>query len=112
MKIKTIFSGEKWQKRRKLITPAFHFQILEQFIDVFNCATDIFIRRLRRNICKESVDIYPYVNLCTLDIICGKVGNKKLWTLKENKISKFFRDCNGNKNPSARKRKFGIREQC
>lgn len=28
-------SGPKWVKRRKMITPTFHFNILKQFIPVF-----------------------------------------------------------------------------
>merc|ERR1719376_344837 len=31
-----ISSDGKWHQRRKLLTPAFHFQILDEALDVFN----------------------------------------------------------------------------
>lgn len=64
-------SGDKWRKHRKIITPAFHFQILEEFVDVFNSAGDILVRKLAEQCDKSSVDIYPFVTRCALDIICG-----------------------------------------
>ncbi|XP_071052485.1 cytochrome P450 4d2-like isoform X2 [Onthophagus taurus] len=63
-------TGEKWRKYRKTLTPAFHFQILEQFMDVFNSTTDILIEKLSKNIDKPDVDIYPFIQLCALDVIC------------------------------------------
>jgi cytochrome P450 family 4 len=62
--------GTKWKKHRRILTPAFHFQILEQFVDVFESAGNRLVKKLRNEIGKNSVDIYPYVTLCTLDIIC------------------------------------------
>ena len=60
-------------QRRKLLTPTFHFKILEDFIFVFNehCAT--LIEQLRQAI-KDDKDLnmYPWITRCTLDIICGK----------------------------------------
>lgn len=63
-------TGEKWRKRRKVITPAFHFKILEQFVDVFDSASNILVQQLQKEIEKGSTDIYPYITLCALDIIC------------------------------------------
>ncbi|KAJ3655743.1 hypothetical protein Zmor_014858 [Zophobas morio] len=62
--------GPKWKKRRRVLTPAFHFQILEQFIDVFESNGNKLIKKLRKKIGERGVDIYPFVTLCTLDIIC------------------------------------------
>ncbi|XP_022913636.1 cytochrome P450 4C1-like [Onthophagus taurus] len=60
--------GELWKKHRSLVTPAFHFQILEQFVDTFNAVSAEFIDILQTQVNKE-IDIYHYVNLCALDII-------------------------------------------
>ncbi|XP_056639141.1 cytochrome P450 4c3-like [Diorhabda sublineata] len=62
-------TGTKWKQRRRLITPAFHFSILENFVDVFESASDIFIKTLATQAEKKSFDIYPLVSLLTLDII-------------------------------------------
>ena len=39
-------NGEKWFHRRKLLTPAFHFEILKDFLSVFNEQSEIFIKKL------------------------------------------------------------------
>ncbi|EFA04535.1 cytochrome P450 4C1 [Tribolium castaneum] len=62
--------GIKWKKHRRIITPTFHFKILEQFINSFDAAGDVMINKLRKKVGIESVDIYPFVTLCALDIIC------------------------------------------
>lgn len=67
-----MFVAERWKRHRKLLTPAFHFKILEEFTDVFDSQTVVMVERLSREVGKKSVDIYPYVTLCALDIICGK----------------------------------------
>nr|AVM18974.1 odorant degrading protein 4 [Holotrichia parallela] len=63
-------TGNKWRKHRKIITPAFHFQILEEFIDVFNSESDVLVSKLKDESEKGTVDIYPFIARCTLDIIC------------------------------------------
>jgi hypothetical protein len=50
---------------------AFHFKILEQFVDIFESAGSILIQKLSKESGEKSVDIYPYVTQCTLDVICG-----------------------------------------
>ncbi|CAH0557343.1 unnamed protein product [Brassicogethes aeneus] len=62
--------GKKWKPRRKIITPTFHFKILEQFVDVFESKGKIFIDELSKETKNNGFDVYPYVTMCTLDIIC------------------------------------------
>ena len=38
-------SGKKWQRNRKLLTPAFHFEILKSYMRVYNDAVDIMMVR-------------------------------------------------------------------
>lgn len=69
-----ISTGQKWHSRRKIITPAFHFKILQQFVDVFNQQNRVFIDKIRnREKCDEAFDIYSDVTLMSLDII-GKTA--------------------------------------
>jgi len=63
-------SSAKWKRQRKLITPTFHFQILEQFIGIFDSQSDILIKKLEKEVGGEEFDIFPYITLCALDIIC------------------------------------------
>lgn len=63
-------SGQKWHQRRKIITPAFHFQILEKFVEIMDEQGKILIEKLAAFDGRE-VNIYPLVNLYTLDVICG-----------------------------------------
>lgn len=63
--------GAKWKGRRRLLTPSFHFSILDNFIGVFDSVTDTFVKILDEHVGNPSLDIYPFVTLCTLDIMCG-----------------------------------------
>ncbi|XP_072165418.1 cytochrome P450 4V2-like [Diadema setosum] len=63
-------SGQKWFHRRKMLTPAFHFAVLQNFIDVFNEQSIIMCQKLDQLAHKSvTVDICPYITLCVLDII-------------------------------------------
>ncbi|XP_050306331.1 uncharacterized protein LOC126743337 [Anthonomus grandis grandis] len=74
-----IANAQKWRTRRRIITPAFHFSILEQFLDIFNSNDDILIEKLRREaIGKKGVDIYSYITNCALDIICETTMGVKM----------------------------------
>lgn len=64
--------GSKWRARRKLLTPSYHFKILDGFLPVFDSVSSTLVKELEKEVGKDSVDIYPYITLCTLDIICGK----------------------------------------
>jgi cytochrome P450 family 4 len=64
-----ISTGRKWFSRRKIITPAFHFKILEEFVGVFDKHNEIFVENLRQFEGQE-VDVFPLVTLLALDVIC------------------------------------------
>uniref|UniRef100_A0A182MFG2 Cytochrome P450 n=1 Tax=Anopheles culicifacies TaxID=139723 RepID=A0A182MFG2_9DIPT len=63
-------TGQKWSNKRKILTPAFHFKILDQFIEVFHKQSNILADRLRPEANGTLVNIYPFVTLAALDIIC------------------------------------------
>ncbi|XP_058822334.1 cytochrome P450 4C1-like [Topomyia yanbarensis] len=65
-----ISSGEKWFHRRKIITPTFHFKILEGFAEVFNREANVLMRKLERHDGAGEFDIYDYISLYALDSIC------------------------------------------
>lgn len=68
-----ISEGEKWHKMRKLLTPAFHFQILERFLPVFEEQVEILIKIIRKEIQNpKGIDVFPKFHALTLDIISGK----------------------------------------
>ncbi|XP_017852485.1 cytochrome P450 4d1 isoform X2 [Drosophila busckii] len=65
--------GRKWHKRRKIITPAFHFKILDQFVDIFEQESRVLLKNLekeRQLDTKEGFNLYDWINLCTMDAIC------------------------------------------
>lgn len=63
-------SGQKWRSRRKLLTPAFHFKILEDFVDVFNNEGQKLVKKLQKKADGKPFNSFPYITKCTLDIIC------------------------------------------
>ncbi|XP_036319967.1 probable cytochrome P450 4s3 isoform X1 [Rhagoletis pomonella] len=62
-------SDDAWHRRRKLLTPAFHFRILSEFKEPIEENCKIFIRKLREKANGEQFDIYPYITLFALDAI-------------------------------------------
>jgi len=62
--------GEKWKARRRLLTPAFHFKILDDFNDIYNKQSKIFASKLDPVASGgETIDIRHFLSLCTLDTI-------------------------------------------
>lgn len=64
-------SGEKWHKMRKLLTPAFHFQILERFIVIYEEQGQVFLEKLSKLEKNEVVNIVPWFHAYALDVISG-----------------------------------------
>lgn len=70
--------GSKWKQRRKLLTPAFHFNILKDFLPVMNKQAKILVEILEQQTSSEYTELVPVISKCSFDIICGKYhGNVK-----------------------------------
>ncbi|CAG2181734.1 unnamed protein product [Oppiella nova] len=65
-------TGAKWKGRRKLLTPAFHFKILDDFIPIMCEQSDILVQKLMRESSKPYIDVREPITQCTLDVICGE----------------------------------------
>ncbi|KDR12229.1 Cytochrome P450 4C1 [Zootermopsis nevadensis] len=63
-------TGQKWHTHRKMITPTFHFKILDNFVEVFSEKSEILVRKLQKEVGSQGFDVYPYITKCALDIIC------------------------------------------
>jgi cytochrome P450 family 4 len=77
-----VSTGQKWFSRRKIITPTFHFKILEQFVEVFDQHSEIFVQNLSQ-LKGQRCDVFSKIALCALDIICGEI---KFCCLSEAKL--------------------------
>jgi cytochrome P450 family 4 len=82
-----ISNGQKWFTRRKVITPTFHFKILEQFVEVFDKHSTIFVDNLSK-LKGRSFDIFPLITLAALDVICGKINFYRAY-----RPSRFSKKC-------------------
>ncbi|KAI6173159.1 Cytochrome P450 4V2 [Aphelenchoides besseyi] len=66
-----ISRGEKWRSRRKLLTPAFHFNMLNKFQSTHDKEAQILVDQLARYAeTNDTFDAYPFLKRCALDIIC------------------------------------------
>uniref|UniRef100_A0A0C9RJA5 Cyp4c3_0 protein n=1 Tax=Fopius arisanus TaxID=64838 RepID=A0A0C9RJA5_9HYME len=83
-------NGSKWRQRRKILTPTFHFTILEDFIEVFGEQTAILVKQLESELHNESFNISPYVTHCTLDIICETAMGRQV-SAQNNSDSEYVR---------------------
>ncbi|XP_003271559.2 cytochrome P450 4V2 [Nomascus leucogenys] len=63
-------TGNKWRSRRKMLTPTFHFTILEDFLDIMNEQANILVKKLEKHVNQEAFNCFFYITLCALDIIC------------------------------------------
>ncbi|XP_070494539.1 cytochrome P450 4d1-like [Chironomus tepperi] len=63
-------TNQKWMLRRKALTPAFHFKILDEFVEIFDKQSSILIEKLKAHDGKGSFNAFPVVALAALDVIC------------------------------------------
>ncbi|XP_055706817.1 probable cytochrome P450 4ac1 [Phlebotomus papatasi] len=81
-----ISKGDKWAQRRKILTPAFHFNILQQFLRVFHEESAKLVTLLDYGIEKNGQDVVnlpPITSRFTLNTICETSMGVKLDSMEE-----------------------------
>ena len=64
-------TGPKWKKRRREITPSFHFSILNDFSTIFEDHSKILVEKLKKFAgTGDVVEMQEPVSLAKLDVIC------------------------------------------
>ncbi|KAI5641923.1 cytochrome p450 domain-containing protein [Phthorimaea operculella] len=67
-------SGERWRTHRKFLTPAFHFNILQNFLPVFCKNTKVLVEKLDRAADgKTPIDLFPIIALAALDNVTESI---------------------------------------
>ncbi|XP_028401933.1 cytochrome P450 4V2-like [Dendronephthya gigantea] len=77
-------TGNKWKSRRRLLTPAFHYHILEDYIPVYLTQSSTLISLLKEKAGKGEFDIAPYLRMFTLDVICEAAMGVKVNAQNDN----------------------------
>ncbi|WKY11913.1 hypothetical protein Q1695_003468 [Nippostrongylus brasiliensis] len=66
-----ISKPDKWRPRRKLLTPTFHYDILKDFVEVYNRHGRTLLGKFLGYAGNGKYeDIFHTITLCTLDVIC------------------------------------------
>ncbi|XP_056286951.1 cytochrome P450 4F3 isoform X1 [Pseudoliparis swirei] len=62
-------NGAEWSRKRRLLTPAFHFDTLKDYVVKFNTSTDTMHEKWRHLVAKgtATVEMFDHVTLMTLD---------------------------------------------
>ncbi|XP_016064799.1 PREDICTED: docosahexaenoic acid omega-hydroxylase CYP4F3 [Miniopterus natalensis] len=62
-------AGDKWNSHRRMLTPAFHFNILKPYMKIFNDSVNIMHAKWQRLISegRTRLDMFEHISLMTLD---------------------------------------------
>lgn len=99
-------TGKKWFTRRRLVTPTFHFKILDQFVEVFDRNSSIFVNQLAKHMGK-TVDVYPMITLCALVITLNDLRTQFISKL----LGHYLRNFNGRSDKRSNKFWFKLRHR-
>ncbi|XP_013134893.1 PREDICTED: cytochrome P450 4C1-like [Papilio polytes] len=69
--------GSKWLHRRKILTPAFHFNILRQYLVSLEDSASRLVDTVNK-VLNDEVDLVPLISECTLQSICESAMGTKL----------------------------------
>ncbi|CAB0039149.1 unnamed protein product [Trichogramma brassicae] len=78
-------SDKKWHQRRKLLTPAFHSNVLEKYMEITFEQSNRAVKDVSSLGKATNVDLLPYCSKCTLNIICESAMGVSLTSEEDNK---------------------------
>ncbi|KAJ2947945.1 hypothetical protein O0L34_g9737 [Tuta absoluta] len=70
--------GAKWQQRRKILTPTFHFNILRHFCSILAENSEKMAEKMSSDVGKERANVTDYIVDFTLNSICETAMGVKL----------------------------------
>ncbi|XP_029157493.1 cytochrome P450 4C1-like [Nylanderia fulva] len=76
-------AGAKWHSRRKILTPAFHFNILNQFVEILIKEGECMTKSLKDAEGTVVKDLLPFISEYTLNAICETAMGVSLKNLGE-----------------------------
>ncbi|KAG0435988.1 hypothetical protein HPB47_018206 [Ixodes persulcatus] len=85
-------TGETWRNRRKLMAPAFHVRVLDNYMRVFNESADLLVKHMcsaADEAPDDPIRLFKSMQKCAMDII-GEVTMEAKFQLQENKNISFM----------------------
>jgi hypothetical protein len=79
--------GDKWRARRRMLTPAFHFNILKEYCEAFKEESDQLVEKIK-NTEGKVVDMVPISTQFTLNTVCGR--NEKFYLISNRNLTGFL----------------------
>ena len=95
-----ISNFEKWQTRRKMLTPGFHYDILKPYVPMYNDIVEVFLNKCEGKLLNGETVISAFENitLLTLDVMLQCVCSYKSGCQTENKEDKYVKAVRENSN--------------
>ncbi|KAI9552444.1 hypothetical protein GHT06_022810 [Daphnia sinensis] len=91
-----VATDERWKKNRRLLNPAFHFQVLNTFVGAINNKSINCVGEFEEAIVNykgDEIDVFPIMSRNTLDIICDTFMGREV--LKNDEKALFLNNLEG-----------------
>ncbi|XP_071109030.1 ultra-long-chain fatty acid omega-hydroxylase-like [Haliotis cracherodii] len=98
-----IANGARWARSRRLLTPAFHFDILKPYISINNQSSNVLLNKITEHSkTGKTFEVFNVISLCALDIIlrcafsytsdCQTVGENHPYIQAVNNLTTLWSD--------------------
>ncbi|GFT86254.1 cytochrome P450 4V2 [Nephila pilipes] len=89
-----ISSGDKWKSRRKMLNMCFRYEFLKEQLPVLNEKSQILVKYLKEETCKDFTKIFKPISFCALDIICDSILGIHIGAQESKKEPEFIHAAN------------------